>query len=280
MYISENCNWTPYGTDLKLDELVNSDNWEIRRDAAKQGYGLNKLIHDKYWDVRYAVAEQGYGLDILINDSNTFVRIAVARQGYGLDKLIYDKYSYVREIVAEQGYSLNKLITDEDYIVRWTVAEQGYGLDKLIKDKNPYVRKAVKKYLKENGYKSLNAWAKANPDKVHGNNNFETTDTIKDFIYKIDDSNTLKVESSYESVDAFFDDNSKESFESNEYIVILAVDMKIPLIKLEKVIKDEKQAYKFVVDLTNEDSDDFIVRSIISSKEIKSILLLISLLIL
>ena len=245
MYISENCNWTPYGTDPKLDELVNSDNWEIRRDAAKQGYGLDKLVNDKDWHVREAVA----------------------KQGYGLDKLIYDKYSYVREIVAEQGYSLNKLITDEDYIVRWTVAEQGYGLDKLIKDKNPYVRKAVKKYLKENGYKSLNAWAKANPDKVHGNNNFETTDTIKDFIYKIDDSNTLKVESSYESVDAFFDDNSKESFESNEYIVILAVDMKIPLIKLEKVIKDENQAYKFVVDITNEDSDDFIVRSIISSKD-------------
>ena len=128
------------------------------------------------------------------------------------------------------------------------------------------VREEVEQYLEENGYKSIEDWAKANPNKVHGNNNLETADTIKDFVYKIDDSNTLKVESSYESCEAFFNDDSKESFESNESIVILAVDTKIPLIKVEKALKDEKQVYKFVVDITNED-DDFRVRSIISSKD-------------
>ena len=215
MYISENCNWTPYGTDPKLDELVNSDNWEIRRDAAKQGYGLNKLIHDKYWDVRATVARQGYGLDILVNDESKWVRRKVAYQGYGLDKLINDESSDVREVVSQ--------------------------------------------YLKENGYKSITDWAKDNPDKVYDNNNLETTDIIKDFIYKIDDSNTLKVESSYESCDAFFDDSSKESYESNEALVILTVDTNVPLIKLEKSIKYEKQVYKFIVDITNDDGDRFLV---------------------
>ena len=27
MYISENCNWTPYGTDPELDKQVDSDNY-------------------------------------------------------------------------------------------------------------------------------------------------------------------------------------------------------------------------------------------------------------
>ena len=47
----------------------------------------------------------------------------------------------------------------------------------------------------------------------------------------------------------------------------MAVDTKVPLIKLEKSIKDEKQVYKFIVDITNEDGDRFLVNSIILSKE-------------
>ena len=42
---------------------------------------------------------------------------------------------------------------------------------------------------------------------------------------------------------------------------------KVPLIKLEKALKDEKQVYKFIVDITNEDGDSFNVKSIILSKD-------------
>ena len=48
MYISENCNWTPYGTDPELDKQVDSDNYYVRAVAANQGYGLDKLINDEY----------------------------------------------------------------------------------------------------------------------------------------------------------------------------------------------------------------------------------------
>lgn len=245
MYISKDCNWTPYGTNLELDKRVDS----------------------KYWEVREAVAEQSYGLDKLVNDEHPYVRAAVAQQGYGLDILVNDEYVCVRSAVAEQGYGLDILINDEDWLVRATIAEQGYGLDILINDEDEDVRRAVEDYLEENDYKSIADWAKANPDKIYGVIDFETFDTLKDFIYKIDGLNTLKVESSYESIDAFFDDCSKESFESNESIIILAVDTKVPLIKLEKVIKDETQSYKFIVDITNEDGDSFNVKSIISSKD-------------
>ena len=53
----------------------------------------------------------------------------------------------------------------------------------------------------------------------------------------------------------------------NESIVISTIDTKVPLIKLEKAFKDENKIYKFIVNITIEDGDDFIVRSVISSKE-------------
>ena len=46
MYISETCKWTPYVTDPKLDEYVDSERQILRIKAAKQGYGLDKLINE------------------------------------------------------------------------------------------------------------------------------------------------------------------------------------------------------------------------------------------
>ena len=46
----------------------------------------------------------------------------------------------------------------------------------------------------------------------------------------------------------------------------MTADTKIPLIKLEKTTKDDKNCYKFLVDITNEDDDNFTIKSIISSK--------------
>ena len=261
------------GVDINIDEWLNSDDVIKKTQVVKAGYGLDVLVHDDDYHVRCAVAKQGYGFDILVNDDSSWVRGAVAHQGYGLDKLVNDKQKFVRATVAYKGYGLDKLINDEDWEVREAVVEQGYRLDKfindevedvrkavalqgyglniLINDKYEFVRKAVRYYLKENGYKSIEDWAKDNPDKGHGTIDTKTTDGLKDFVYKVNDSNSLKVESSYESVDDFFNDSSKESFESNESIVILAVDKKIPLIKVEKALKDKKQVYKCIVYSTN-----------------------------
>lgn len=49
MYISENCNWTMYGTNPELDKLVDSKKYEDRKEVAKQGYGLDILVNDEYW---------------------------------------------------------------------------------------------------------------------------------------------------------------------------------------------------------------------------------------
>ena len=249
-----------------------TDKWFTINDARgylKVGhtYDVNDLVHHENFQVRLEAASHGYGLNVLVNDEDCYVRTAVAEQGYGLDILVYDEDWYVREAVAQQGYGLDILINDKDSDVRKEVANNGYGLDILINDWSSSVREAVDDYLKEHGYKSVDAWAKANPDKVYGTIDTKTTDDIKDFVYKIDDSNILKLESSYESIEAFFNDSSIESYESNETLVILAVDTKVPLIKLEKSIKDDKQVYKFIVDITNDDDDRFLVNSIILSKD-------------
>lgn len=57
-----------------LDNLINDENWIIRKAVAEQGYRLDKLVDDPSWEVRAEVARQGYGLDKLINDKNPIVR--------------------------------------------------------------------------------------------------------------------------------------------------------------------------------------------------------------
>ena len=110
---------------------------------------LDDLVNDEDYDVRSEVARQGYGLDILVNDDDWVVRREVAKQGYGLDILINDKDYDVRKEVAKQGYGLDKLVNDNNWAVRTEVARQGYGLDILVNDKDEDVRKEAAQMLKE-----------------------------------------------------------------------------------------------------------------------------------
>ena len=148
-----------YGTDPELDKLVDSNNHDVRRKAAKQGYGLDKLVNDKSKWVRYEVANQGYGLNKLINDKDGTVRGAVSYylkdHGYksvfdwakdnnvdlDIDEWLHSDDWPQRKQLAIAGYHLDILINDEDWHVREELAEQGYSLDKLVKDRNPLVRR-------------------------------------------------------------------------------------------------------------------------------------------
>ena len=347
MYISENCNWTPYGTDAELDQLVdssdfsvririayqnygldklindenskvrevvakqgygldilvNDENYVVRGEVAKHGYGLDKLIYDrdawvcanannylldhKYksmfewakdnnidididewlnsdnWAKRYQVAQQGYQLNVLVNDEDLRVRYEVALQGYGLDKLINDEFYMIREEVANHGYGLNKLVNDESYSVRCAVADQGYGIDVLIKDTNTQVCERAKYYLIKHNYDSIDDWAKDNPNMVHGTVHNELNDELKRFTCEVDESHTLNVESSYESLDEFFTNDSDESYDNNEFITIFTADTKVPLIKLTKNNIDN--THKFMVEIIVEQA--VIIRAIVDSKE-------------
>jgi len=92
-------------------------------------------------------------------------------------------------------------------------------------------------------------------------------DDLKDFIYKVEETNTLKVQSNYDSVDSFFADKSESSYSNNESIVILAVDTKLPIIKLEKQYINDEKSFKFIVDIETKDKDRFMIKTTIDSKE-------------
>lgn len=251
-----------YGTNPDLDEAVDSEDWVDREAAAYLQYGLEKLINDKNPTVREAVANQGYGLDILVNDKDERVRETVAKQGYGLDILIHDPDWFVRMEVARQGYGLDKLINDSDSSIRQIVAEQGYGLDTLINDCSTTVQCTVKNYLKKNGYRSIRKWAKANPDKVHGEQK-SLVDDIRDFILALNRSSKLKIQSSSD-VDDFFSQSISE--DDIEDLVVCAADTKMPIFRIQKTEYDGKTHFKLIATIATEYDDSFTINEEIDSK--------------
>ena len=50
-------------------------------------------------------------------------------------------------------------------------------------------------------------------------------------------------------------------------LIICTVDTKEPLIKLQKVKVQDNTEFKFIAEITNDDGDDFIFRSIIKSQD-------------
>lgn len=101
-------------------------------------------------------------------------------------------------------------------------------------------------------------------DKFGNKVNNEIDEQLKDFIYKIDDSQTLKVESNYSSIDEFFDSD----FESGDNLTIKAVNADITLITIEKVLlNSDTEAFKFIVDISNENDDEFTVKTTFDSQE-------------
>ena len=287
-------NWAKENNiDIDIDEWINSNDWYKRYEVAEQGYGLNKLIYDEHRYVRCAVydylKEHNYksvldwakdnnvdvDLDEWLNSDDQYKRGQVAKYGYRLDKLINDKDSDIREVandyLREHNYKsvfewakennidldIEEWLNSDDQCKREQVAKQGYKLNKLVYDKDWYVCEAAKNYLKEQNL-TIDEWLKQN-EKIRS-----TIQNLKDFIYKVEDSSKIKVETSYDSVDKFFEDTTDESYEVNEFIVLITADTKIPLIKLEKTKSKDKNVFKFIVDI---DEIGFTINNIFYTEE-------------
>ena len=287
-------NWAKENNiDIDIDEWINSNDWYKRYEVAEQGYGLNKLIYDEHRYVRCAVydylKEHNYksvldwakdnnvdvDLDEWLNSDDQYKRGQVAKYGYRLDKLINDKDSDIREVandyLREHNYKsvfewakennidldIEEWLNSDDQCKREQVAKQGYKLNKLVYDKDWYVCEAAKNYLKEQNL-TIDEWLKQN-EKIRS-----TIQNLKDFIYKVEDSSKIKVETSYDSVDKFFEDTTDESYEVNEFIVLITADTKIPLIKLEKNKSKNKNVFKFIVDI---DEIGFTINNIFYTEE-------------
>ena len=86
---------------------------------------------------------------------------------------------------------------------------------------------------------------------------------IKDFIYKVDEAQTIKIETSHNSIEEFF----ASEFKFNDTLTLVAIDTKSPIITLEKTEKDGKKVFKFIVDITNTDGDDFRIRTTFDTQD-------------
>ena len=102
---------------------------------------------------------------------------------------------------------------------------------------------------------------------VNNSTNEDTSkEVVKDFIYKVDNSNKLKIKTEFNSIDEFFVEPIKNDI-TLDTLTICTIDTKEPLIKLQKVDTDVATEFKFIIDLTNKDGDNFIFKSIIKSQE-------------
>lgn len=91
--------------------------------------------------------------------------------------------------------------------------------------------------------------------------------TLKRFIDSIENTNTLQAVTNYDSIDAFFEDDSDDSYSNNEYIDIITADTKLTLIRLEKANVDNKKVYKFIVDITADNGDTFNTKTIFYTRD-------------
>ena len=92
----------------------------------------------------------------------------------------------------------------------------------------------------------------------------EYSTIIKDFVYKIDESNKLSAQTEYDSIEEYFESNFTNDIKLDTLIICTA-DTKISLIKLEKL--QSEIDYKFIVDITLNDEDNFTITATIKARE-------------
>lgn len=181
-----------YGKIRDFDEMVDSEDYQVRIKAAGLGYGLDKLINDQSPSVRRVVASQGYGICKLESDPSWKVRTEVMKKGDDSGKFVSDTDPRVRvevaknfnecvekdmvarilandedprvraEIVGQEDFlyyyhDYGAFEKDVDETVRSAVAKQGYWLHILANDESEMVRSSVKEYL-ENANMTLDEW--------------------------------------------------------------------------------------------------------------------------
>jgi hypothetical protein len=130
----------------------------------------------------------------------------------------------------------------------------------------------AKAYGKAWVFSDVNICGDAELDDTYYNDSEEYGDeesskeVIQDFIYIVNDSNKLNIKTEYNSVDEFFNAPITNDIKLNT-LVIYTVDTKMPLIKLEKIETENKLNYRFIVDISIDNGDNFSIKSTIKTQE-------------
>lgn len=135
--------------------------------------------------------------------------------------------------------------------------DKGQGFYRLLVNGRYYFLKVIESGMFPDALPKnvITCWSTTDSDKSK-----KVEPILKDFIYKVDDSSKLRTVSNYDSIDEFFD---VEIVGSPIYVSIVSVDTKETIAKIER----SKAGCKFIVELTNSNGEEFIIRSIIKDKE-------------
>ena len=223
--------------EIDVDKWLYATDHFQRDQLAMAGYCLHVLIYDEDWDVRRSVSTY-------LEEHN---------------------YKTIFDWAKDNNINLNidEWSQSDNWAQRYEVAKAGYHLDVLIHDKDEDVRDAVNKYLKNNNL-TMKKWMEQNGSNA--STVLETIQYLESFIHKVEDSSKIKVETSYDSVEEFFEDTADDSYEDKESITIITADTKIPIIKLEKTKINDKDVFNFIANISIE-TEDFSIKSIFETKE-------------
>lgn len=97
----------------------------------------------------------------------------------------------------------------------------------------------------------------------------DTDDILCDFIYKIDESKTLKVTTNYSSIQEYFDAN----YIDQDSLDIIAIGIDEPIMSISKVQREDGLWYSFHVSIVADNDESFIIHTTFKTiEEFKNLL--------
>lgn len=235
--------------DCKLLSIEEARRVDTELKKAENGWGLRSPGNYGGF-VAFVAGEDGY---VYSNGSSVSLEFGV-RPALYLESAISKSF----KLASHNWINVfDNVYLCEDFIGK-SVFNNNYS------DGNNYEGSAVQKYvLSWFRSQGLEFNTEIEPDK-----DTKSTDNkiIEDFIYKVDESNKLEVQTEYNSIDEFFESSFQNDVKLDT-LVIYTVDTKIPIIKLEKSKIAEKTNYRFIVDITLENGDIFMIKSSITTQE-------------
>lgn len=158
--------------------------------------------------------------------------------------IYFCKYDFNKNIYLDEGYCIPRndidweKTKDKNYCKQHAIEETGIRSYDTLRDmyENTFVEDEVGLW---DYIKSL-----------------ESAEVVEDFIYKVDDSSKLTIQSNCSSIEEFF------AIDTDAHINIIAIDTKEIIAKIKRL----NNSYKFIVDLTNEDGDAFNIKTTIKTK--------------
>ncbi len=208
-------------------------------DWAKEKYvdiNLDEWLESEDYDKLYSLAKYGYRLDVLIDNPDIIILCEI--DNYLKDHNYNSLSDWAKDNNIEMNIDLEEWSKSNLWLKRRECAYLGYNLEELFHDINIHVREAANIYL-ENHNMSIYTYCNKKANIC--------IDKFKEFIYNIADSNKLMIKT-YDSIDEFF--SSEKDFDK-QYIEIVTIEDKIPIISIAKTDINFIISYKFSLNIEN-----------------------------